>query len=175
MKSSVSETVVEMPEELEDIEELEELEELEDTINYLEKGESRVENFLVPAAAITLALSVIITLAVFFGVAMRKNAPKSRFVRWWREFLNFRKIWIAGILKFVYIFLSTLLTIGSIAIMFYGGTEPWIFVLLGLAGIIFGNLSLRIGFEMTMIMIGLWENTADIRGAVVKEEKKEVE
>ena len=99
--------------------------------------------------------------------------PKSKFMRYLHEFLNFRKIWVAGILKFVYIFLAASLTIGSVVLMFYGGDRVLEFILAGLLIMIFGNIFLRIGFEMTMIMIGLWENTRDIRGALVKDEEPE--
>ena len=120
--------------------------------------------------AITAGLSLVIALVVFFGVTMKRKMPKSGFMRYLREFLNFRKIWVAGILKFVYIFLAAGLTIGSIVMMFYGGDRVLEFVLLGLFIIVFGNILLRIGFEMTMITIGLWENTRDIRGVLVKNE-----
>lgn len=165
------EEVVEMGTDADDVETIGEIQELITT------NESDIDNatgYFRPAGIVTLVLSLVIALVVFFGIVMRKNAPKSKFVKWLKEFLNFRKIWVAGILKFIYIFLATLFTIGGIVVMFYGGSnEPWVFVLLGLATIIFGNIFLRLGFEMTMIMIGLWENTRDIRGALVKEEKKE--
>ena len=159
---------------IETYDDIETIGEIEELITVDERDLDRADGYFTTAGIITLVLSLIIALVVFFGIVIRKSAPKSKFVKWLKEFLNFRKIWVAGILKFIYIFLTALITIGGIVVMFYGGSsEPWIFVLVGLAAIIFGNISLRLGFEMTMIMIGLWENTRDIRGALVKEEKKE--
>ena len=167
------EEIVEMGTDAEDIETIGEIQEL------IATDESDLDNangYFAPAGIITLVLSLVIALVVFFGIVMRKSAPKSKFVKWLKEFLNFRKIWVAGILKFIYIFLAALITIGGIVVMFYGkSSEPWIFVLVGLAMIIFGNIFLRLGFEMTMMMIGMWENTRDIRGALVKEEEKKEE
>ena len=118
----------------------------------------------------TVVLSLVVALILFFGLVIRKKDPESGFAKWWKEFLNFRKIWIAGIMKFVYIFGSLLCIFGGIALMIYGlweGREPGIMILVGLGTMIVGPISLRLTFEMTMLFVGLWENTADIRGAVV--------
>ncbi len=159
---------------IETYDDVETIGEIEELVTVDERDLDSADGYFTTAGIVTLVLSLIIALVVFFGIVIRKKTPKSRFVRWLKEFLNFRKIWVAGILKFIYIFFAALITIGGIAVMFYGRSgEPWIFILVGLAAIIFGNIFLRLGFEMTMIMIGLWENTRDIRGALVKEEKKE--
>ena len=121
--------------------------------------------------AVTAGVSLILTLVIFFAIAMKKKMPKSGFMRYLREFLNFRKIWIAGVLKFAYIFLALGLTIGSIVMMFFGGDRVLEFVLIGIFAIVFGNILLRLGFELTMIMVGIWENTRDIRGTLVKGEE----
>ena len=55
------------------------------------------------ALAVTAGVSLVLALVVFFAIAMKRKAPRSGFMRYLREFLNFRKIWVAGILKFVYI------------------------------------------------------------------------
>jgi ABC-type multidrug transport system permease subunit len=124
------------------------------------------------ALVVTAGVSFVIALVIFFAIAMKRKAPKSGFMRYLREFLNFRKIWVAGILKFVYIFSALALTIGSIVMMFFGGDRVLEFVLLGIFMIVFGNIFLRLGFEMTMMIIGIWENTRDIRGSLVKDEER---
>ena len=132
-----------------------------------ERDFDRADNFLTITAIVTIVLSVIISLIVFFGVTLRKKELKSKFMCWLKEFLNFRKMWIVGILKYVYILAACMTTIGGIAVMFYGGSEPWLMVLVGLGTVIFGNIGLRLVFELTMVTIGLWENTRDIRGVLV--------
>ena len=128
------------------------------------------EQFLLPAGIVTVVLSLVVAFALFFGLVIRKKDPESRFAKWWKEFLNFRKIWIAGIMKFFYIFGSLLCIFGGIAFIIYAiwqGREQGIGILVGLGIMIIGSIMLRLSFEMSMLFIGLWENTADIRGAVV--------
>lgn len=128
------------------------------------------DQFLLPAGIVTVVLSLVIALILFFGLVIRKKDPESGFAKWWKEFLNFRKIWIAGIMKFVYIFGSLLCIFGGIALMIYGfweGHEPGVMILVGLGVMIVGPILLRLTFEMTMLFVGVWENTANIRGAVV--------
>ena len=173
--STTEQSIDELPNEIRQY--VDDDEQLETTVvqdeNVLGKDVETFAKDLSIGLVITLVLSLIIALVAFFGLAMRKKMPKSKFMRYLHEFLNFRKIWVAGILKFVYIFLAASLTIGSVVLMFYGGDRVLEFILAGLLIMIFGNIFLRIGFEMTMIMIGLWENTRDIRGALVKDEELE--
>jgi len=127
----------------------------------------RAGKFTVVGVTVTLVLSLIISLLVFFGIVIRKKDFKSKFVHWLKEFLNFRRMWVVGILKYVYLFAATFLTIGGIVVMFYGGSEPWVMVLVGLGIISLGNLALRLGFEMSMVAIGMWENMRDVRNVLV--------
>lgn len=134
------------------------------------RGEKEPGDFLTPASIITGVIALVLALVIFFGLVVRKKDPNSGVAKWWKDFLNFRKIWIAGLMKFVYL-LSALLTIGAGIVMiiygFWWGKEQGIMLLVGLGIIILGNIVLRLSFEMTMLMVGLWENTSDIRGAIV--------
>lgn len=117
-------------------------------------------------------ISLIITILVFVLLVQKKKAPKSRFLKWLREFLNFRSILIAGLIKFFYLFLATLLTIGGFVMMFMGKDDMVVpMILIGLAIVVFGNIILRLIMEGMMIMIGLWENTNDMRAVMVKDEE----
>ncbi|MBQ5812220.1 hypothetical protein IIW29_01430, partial [Candidatus Saccharibacteria bacterium] len=88
-----------------------------------------------------VAVALIITIVLFVTIVKKKKAPRGRFLKWLREFLNFRSILISGIIKFVYLFLATLLTIGSIVIMFQGqGSEMLETVIIGLIILIVGNV-----------------------------------
>ena len=120
---------------------------------------------------VTIA-SFVIACLVFVFLIQKKKAPRGRFMRWLREFLNFRSIMIAGIIKFLYVFLAVALTISSVIVMFQGHDDTVLMmVLIGLAMLIIGNIVLRITMEMTMAIISMWDNTSDIRGVLMKEEE----
>ncbi len=120
---------------------------------------------------VTIA-SFVIACLVFVFLIQKKKAPRGRFMRWLREFLNFRSIMIAGIIKFLYVFLAVALTISSVIVMFQGRDDTVLMmILIGLAMLIIGNIVLRIIMEMTMAIISMWDNTSDIRGVLVKEEE----
>lgn len=120
---------------------------------------------------IAALISLIIALVAFFTITMKKKAPKGKFMNYLREFLNFRRVWVASILKFIYLFFATLLTIGSIVMMFFGGEHEAQMIIICLLVLVFGNVLLRVGFEMTMITIGLWENTNDMRAILVNDKE----
>ena len=118
-------------------------------------------------------VSLIIAIVTFVFLIQKKKAPRGRFMRWLREYLNFRSIVIAGIIKFLYAFLATFLTIMGVVVMFQGKDDTVLtMIIAGLLIIIVGNILLRIGMEMTMALIVVWENTSDIRGVMVKEEER---
>ena len=120
---------------------------------------------------VTIA-SFVIACLVFVFLIQKKKAPRGRFMRWLREFLNFRSIMIAGIIKFLYVFLAVALTISSVIVMFQGRDDTVLMmILIGLAMLLIGNIVLRITMEMTMAIISMWDNTSDIRGVLVKEEE----
>ena len=124
-------------------------------------------------AIAVVAVALIVTIVLFVALVKKKKAPRGRFLKWLREYLNFRSILIAGIIKFVYLFLATLLTIGSIVIMFQGKDETVLqAIIIGLVVLVAGNVILRVTMELTMAIIMLWENSSDIRAVLVKEEEK---
>lgn len=116
--------------------------------------------------------SFVVAIVILVALVEKKKAPRSRFLGWLREYLNFRSILISGIIKFVYLFLAVFLTVGSVIVMCSGRDEMVLPMIgIGFAIMVFGNISLRIMMELTMAMIVIWENTSDIRSVVVKEEE----
>ena len=88
---------------------------------------------------VTIA-SFVIACLVFIFLIQKKKAPRGRFMRWLREFLNFRSIMIAGIIKFLYVFLAVALTISSVIVMFQGRDDTVLtMILIGLVMLIIGN------------------------------------
>ncbi|MBQ3433213.1 DUF4282 domain-containing protein [Candidatus Saccharibacteria bacterium] len=161
-----------------------------DTVNYMGRSESLdsvsstigssgfefpevFDDFDPGIVGIVGIVSLIIAILTFVFLIQKKKAPRGRFMRWLREYLNFRSIVIAGIIKFLYAFLAVFLTIMSVVVMFQGkGDSVLTMIVAGLLIMIVGNVLLRIGMEMTMALIVVWENTSDIRGVIVKEEER---
>ena len=121
---------------------------------------------------VAAVIALIAAILLFVLIVERKKPFKGKFANWLREYLNFRSILIAGIMKFSYLFLSVFLTVMSIVVMCSGKEETVLpMILAGLALLIFGNILLRITAEMTMAIIVMWENTSDIRLIMVKKEE----
>ena len=134
------------------------------------------ENIPVGVMIAIVAISFIVALVVFVLLVERKKAPRSKFLSWLREYLNFRSILISGLIKFTYLFLAIILTAFGIVIMCSGRDEMVLPMLgVGFAVVVFGNIILRLLLELTMMIIGMWENTSDMRAVLVRNDEKPVE
>ena len=70
-------------------------------------------------------------------------------------------------MKFAYLLAMFVRALGGIAYMFVGGSEPWLNVLIGLGIVTLGNIGVRVSYEMIMLLVSMWENSRDIRNALV--------
>ena len=93
-------------------------------------------------------------LAYFMFVKPEKSYP-NKFVNWLRSFLNFNEMLIEPILKVTYIFLALFITLGSFSLI----SVNFLSFLLTL---ILGNLAIRVIYEASMMMVGIWKNTKEI-------------
>lgn len=93
-------------------------------------------------------------LAYFMFVKPSKTYPQ-KFVNWLRSFLNFDEMLIEPILKVTYIFFALFLTLGSFSLI----SVSFVSFLLVL---ILGNLLVRVIYEASMMMVGIWKNTKEI-------------
>lgn len=129
------------------------------------------QNFQMTTLFIGIGVTLVISVVVFVTIVERQKAPRLRFFRWLREYLNFRQMLIVGLLKFAHLFLATGITVAGIIVMFQGGNDTGTAILVGLAIILVGNLALRLISELFMLVISLWQNITDIRAVVVKDEE----
>lgn len=137
-------------------------------------------------ALVILIVAFVVALLIFFLVARMKN-PESCFAKKVKSFLNFKSLIIDGIIEFLYIFMAIIVSASAIWVMFQFNTVNNS-IIVGLIGLVVGNILLRVGFELVMLTVGLWQNTSDIyklleekygmtraeAKAAVKELKKEV-
>ena len=93
-------------------------------------------------------------LAYFLFVKPEKKYPQ-KFVNWLRSFLNFNEMLIEPILKVTYIFLAIFITLTSFNYIGYS-------FLTFLLTLVLGNLLVRVVYEASMMMVGIWKNTKEI-------------
>ncbi len=104
---------------------------------------------------IALVLAIVgAFLAYFLFVKPEKEYPQ-KFLNGLRNFLNFTYMLIEPILKITYIFLALFITLTSFN--FISVSFPYFLIFL-----IGGNLVVRVIYEASMMMVGIWKNTKEI-------------
>ena len=104
---------------------------------------------------VSLILAIIgAILAYFMFVKPEKKYP-NKFVNWLRSFLNFNEMLIEPILKVTYIFFALFITLGSFSLISFSFVSF-------LAVLLLGNLFIRVVYEASMMMVGIWKNTKEI-------------
>lgn len=103
-------------------------------------------------------LSIIGGILVYFLFVKSKTEPKGKFVKWLKDFLSFKVMWIEPILKVVYYIATIYIILFSFTFLAAGGTGVLMFFLF----LILGPVIVRIFYEMTMMFIMIWRNTKDI-------------
>ena len=103
-------------------------------------------------------LSIIGGILVYFLFVKSKTEPKGKFVKWLKDFLSFKIMWIEPILKVVYYIATIYIILLSFTFLAAGGTGVLMFFLF----LILGPVIVRIVYEMTMMFIMIWRNTKDI-------------
>ncbi len=104
---------------------------------------------------IALVLAIVgAFLAYFLFVKPEKEYPQ-KFLNGLRNFLNFTYMLIEPILKITYIFLALFITLTSFN--FISVSFPYFLIFL-----VGGNLVVRVVYEASMMMVGIWKNTKEI-------------
>ena len=108
--------------------------------------------------SLILAIGGGITLYIIFV----KNGKKFKgFLGWMHEFLNFKKLLIEDILKISYLIGTLFITLYSFGLI---GTS----VIAFFAMLIFGNLILRVVYELSILIIKICKNTTEINNKLDK-------
>lgn len=107
---------------------------------------------------IALILSIVGGILVYFLFVKQKAEPKGKFLKWLKDFLTFKIMWIEPILKVVYYILTIFVVLYSFTFLALGGYGILPFFLC----LILGPIVVRLGYEMTMMFIMIWRNTRDI-------------
>ena len=94
----------------------------------------------------------------YFLFVNKDTKLENKKLAWLRDFLRFDKMLVETVLKVLYIFIVIAITLVPFAFVTSFGS--FIGVLLF---IIFGNIFIRIGYELAMIKIMIWKNTTEIK------------
>ena len=106
-------------------------------------------------AIISIILAIVGGILVHFLFVKAKQEPKNKFLKWLKDFLAFKTMWIETILKVIYY----ICTIFCILISFSFISFSFLAFILVL---VLGPIAIRLGYEMTMMFIMIWHNTAEI-------------
>ena len=107
---------------------------------------------------IAAILAIVGGILVYFLFVRSKTEPKGKFLKWLKDFLSFKVMWIEPILKVAYYILTIYTILFSFTFLVAGGIGVLYFFL----WLILGPICVRLFYEMTMIFILIWRNTRDI-------------
>ncbi len=109
-------------------------------------------------AVIAFILAIIGAVLVYFLFVKAKDAPKGKFLKWLKEFLSFRVMWIEAILKVTYYFATIFVILISFSYLALGGYGVLYFFL----SLILGPVLVRLVYEASIMFVMIWRNTKDI-------------
>ena len=109
---------------------------------------------------ICLIISFVGGIVAYILFAKSKNKFNG-FLKWLHDFLNFKVLVVEDIIKITYIILASFFTLFSFGLI--GQNILAFFTML-----IFGNLALRIVYEMSILLIKICQNTTEINSKLKK-------
>lgn len=107
---------------------------------------------------IAMILAIVGGILLFFLFVNAKTTPKGKFAKWLKNFLNFKIMWIEGILKIIYYIATIFTVLYSFSFLALGGYGFLMFIIC----LIVVPIVIRIIYEATMMFVMIWHNTKDI-------------
>lgn len=104
---------------------------------------------------IAFVLAIVGGILVYFLFVKAKDEPKGKFMKWLKDFLSFKIMWIEAILKVIYYIATIFVILISFALI----STSFLAFILVLVG---GPIITRLVYEGLMMFIMIWRNTADI-------------
>ena len=124
------------------------------TSNYTTSAPSGVADagiWLIIAAILALIGGIL----VHFLFVKAKNEPKGKFMKWLKEFLQFKVMWIESLMKVIYYIATIYIILASFAMI---SSSFLTFIIM----LILGPILIRLAYEGLMMFIMIWRNTQDI-------------
>ena len=139
-----------------------------ETLQLLNNLSSTGSSSSMAGAGIWMIIAAIIAIVggilVYFLFVKSKTEPKGKFLKWLKDFLAFKVMWIEPILKVVYYIATIFIVLNSFSFLGLGGYG----VLMWLLTLVLGPVILRVAYEATMMFIMIWRNTRDIAENIKK-------
>lgn len=104
---------------------------------------------------IAAVLAVIGGIVIYFLFVRTDKKEDNKYLAWFKDFANFKKMLIEPILKVTYLILAIFITLYSFGLI---GVSFVAFLLT----LILGNILLRLAYETTLILLMIWKNTTEI-------------
>lgn len=104
---------------------------------------------------IAAVLAVIGGIVIYFLFVRTDKKEDNKYLAWFKDFANFKKMLIEPILKVTYLILAIFITLYSFGLI---GVSFVAFLLT----LTLGNILLRLAYETTLILLMIWKNTTEI-------------
>ncbi|MBQ9180662.1 hypothetical protein IJ135_01035 [Candidatus Saccharibacteria bacterium] len=112
---------------------------------------------------IAAVLAVIGGILTYFLFVKAKAEPKGKFLKWLKDFLAFKMMWIEPIMKVFYYIATIFSVLGSFALI---STSFIAFIVM----LVVVPIVIRLLYESLMMFIMIWRNTTDIAKNTEKKE-----
>ncbi|MBQ6375416.1 hypothetical protein IJJ37_00565 [Candidatus Saccharibacteria bacterium] len=104
---------------------------------------------------IAAILAIVGGILVYFLFVKSKTEPKGKFLKYLKDLLAFKTMWIEPVLKVFYYIATIFIVLFSFTFI---GSSFLSFIICFLAG----PIVIRLIYEMTMMFIMVWKNTQEI-------------
>lgn len=122
--------------------------------NYMTNTTSSIQGSFV-WFIIAAVLAVIGGIVIYFLFVRTDKKEDNKYLAWFKDFANFKKMLIEPILKVTYLILAIFITLYSFGLI---GVSFVAFLLT----LTLGNILLRLAYETTLILLMIWKNTTEI-------------
>ena len=122
--------------------------------NYMTNTTSSIQGSFV-WFIIAAVLAVIGGIVIYFLFVRTDKKEDNKYLAWFKDFADFKKMLIEPILKVTYLILAIFITLYSFGLI---GVSFVAFLLT----LTLGNILLRLVYETTLILLMIWKNTTEI-------------
>ena len=108
---------------------------------------------------LSFIIAIVGCFLVYFMFVNAKKEPTNNKLAWLKDFLSFNKMTIEVLLKILYYFVAIFVTVSSLSL--FDSIGAWAIIVIPL-WIFFGNLTVRLIFEASLLKVMIWKNTTEI-------------